>query len=61
MKWVESIFSSPGRKNPALDAYASTYSIGNPRDTFSVNPFMIMTVDAMKPPLEVVIKYDLTV
>jgi hypothetical protein len=34
--------------NTALDAYASTYSIGNPRDTFSVNPIMVMTVDAIK-------------
>jgi hypothetical protein len=35
-EWAQSIFPSRGRTNPALDVYASTYSIGNPRDTFSV-------------------------
>jgi hypothetical protein len=35
-EWAQSIFMPHGRTNPALDAYASTYSIGNPIDTFSV-------------------------
>jgi hypothetical protein len=35
-EWAQSIFPSRERKNPALDVYTSTYSIGNPRDTFSV-------------------------
>jgi hypothetical protein len=47
-EWAQSIFLSCGRTNPALDAYASTYSIENPRDTFSVNPFTVMKVDAIK-------------
>jgi hypothetical protein len=55
-KWAQGIFPSCGRTNPALDAYASTYSIENPRDTFSVNPFTVMMVDAIKASSEVVIK-----
>jgi hypothetical protein len=47
-EWAQSIFLSCRWTNPTLDAYASTYSIGNPRDTFSVNPVMLMTVDAIK-------------
>jgi hypothetical protein len=60
-EWAQSIFLSRGRTNPALDAYASTYSIGNPRDTFSVIPIMVMTVDAIKASSKLVIKYDLTI
>jgi hypothetical protein len=30
-EWTHSIFPSRGRANPALDAYASTYSIGIPK------------------------------
>jgi hypothetical protein len=35
-EWAQSIFPSRGWINVALDAYASTYSIGNRRDTFLV-------------------------
>jgi hypothetical protein len=47
-EWAWSIFPSRGIKNPALDAYSSTYSFGNLGDTFSVNPFTAMAVDAIK-------------
>jgi hypothetical protein len=35
-QWAQSIFPSCGKTNPALDAYATTYSNGIPEDTFSV-------------------------
>jgi hypothetical protein len=46
--WAQSIFLSQGWTNLALEAYASTYSIGNPRDTFLVNLIMVKMVDAIK-------------
>jgi hypothetical protein len=36
MEWAQSISPSRGRTNLALGAYASTYSIGIPEETFSV-------------------------
>jgi hypothetical protein len=38
-KWAQSIFPSCGRTNPALGTDASTYSIGKPKDTFSMTHF----------------------
>jgi hypothetical protein len=46
-KWAESIFPPHGRINTAIDAYASTYSIGIPEGTFLVI-VLPMTVDAIK-------------
>jgi hypothetical protein len=45
-EWAQSIFLSRGRTNPAPDAYASIYSIGNPIDTFSA--YYRVTVDTIK-------------
>jgi hypothetical protein len=59
-EWDQSIFLSRGRTNPVVDAHASTYSIGIPKDTFSVTCHG-MTVDAIKAAPEVVIRYDLMV
>jgi hypothetical protein len=59
-EWAQSIFPSRGRTNPALDTYASTYSIGKPmRHLFShcITEWRLMQ---SKLPPEVVIKYDLS-
>jgi hypothetical protein len=59
--WAQSIFPSLGRTNPALDAYASTYSIGKPKRHIFSHRILVWRLIQSKLPSEVVIKHDLMV
>ena len=60
-EWAQSTFPSRERINPDLDTYASTYPFGIPELHLYGHHVTVWQLMQSKHPLEIKIKYDLTV